>query len=342
MKTAKEQIVENERLEQMQGFINSTDWKDASINNLQQDASVRKYFRLRNSNNTAILMDTRPPFDDIKSFEFMQKKLARIEMTVPQIYNIDYEHGFALIEDFGDERYYELVTQKKGDLNNLYKLAVDALVHKYFADPVVALEGSIAYSDEYWLTRVEQFLLHYMPHVLGRKATDMERKDFLGIFKDLLLTTDNFNPVLLHGDFVVQNLYHLPQRAGIKALGLIDFQDMTDARGNVKGSPAFDLVFLLQDVRVDLSLELENSMVKRFIKKSAIEDIESFKSNYAVLGMAQAVKCLGLFSRLGYLDKREEYLKFMPYCLRNIERNLKHSAVKNIKTWFKSCKIELN
>ena len=245
------------------------------------------------------------------------------------------------MEDFGDERYYELVTQGRADLNKLYGLAVDALVHKYFADPVIALEDSLDYSSEYWISRVEQFLIHYMPQVLKREAGAAEREDFLGIFGELIVSTDKFAPVLLHGDFVVQNLYYLPEREGIKALGLIDFEDMTDARGNVKGSPAFDLVFLLQDVRVDLPAELEDAMCRRFIEKAKIEDVAAFQANYAVIGMAQAVKCLGLFARLGYVEKRETYLKFLPYCIRNIERNIKHPQFAALKQWFKNSRIEI-
>jgi len=82
---------------------------------------------------TAVLMDARPPMEDTNKFETMQKKFTAIGMTVPEIYATDHAHGLVLMEDFGDERYYELVTSGKEDVNKLYGVAVDALVHKYFA-----------------------------------------------------------------------------------------------------------------------------------------------------------------------------------------------------------------
>jgi aminoglycoside/choline kinase family phosphotransferase len=276
--------------------------------------------------------------EDTGAYEFMQKKFHRLGLTVPEIFAVDHESGFVLMEDFGDERFFELVTHRKTDLNTLYKLAVDVLVHKYKADPAVALDQSVAYSDDYWMFRIEQFLQYYMPHAFGRAATDGERQDFLALFRQAVTGAHEFSPVLLHGDFVVQNLYHLPKRSGLKALGIIDFQDMTDARGNMMGSPAFDLAFLLQDVRVDLPPELETQMKARFIDQAKISDVYNFDMEYAVIGMSQAVKCLGLFSRFGHVNGRKEYLDFLPFCWRNVKRNSQHPAMAGIIEWFQKTK----
>ncbi|MBI3440386.1 MAG: phosphotransferase [Proteobacteria bacterium] len=340
-KVHKKDIPEDRRVQQMRTFVDRTAWAGSPLIPLCIDTSVRRFYRVAKGKNTAVLMDARPPLEDTTIFETMQKKLSTIGLSVPELYVCDHEHGLVLMEDFGDERYYELVSEKRGDVKQLYTLAVDALVHKYFADPAVALEQSVAYSDEYWLFRVEQFLLHYMPHALGRTATIGEREDFLGLFREAINATHKFNPVLLHGDYGAQNLYYLPDRPGIKALGMIDFQDLTDARGNMMGSPAFDLVFLLQDVRVDLPATLEAAMRQRFIEKTGIKEVSDFEGVYATIGTAQATKCLGLFARFGYGNKRTEYLKFIPYCWRNLERNLSHPDLKGIRDWFTKNKIDI-
>jgi len=333
-------MTEDQRFQQMRDFIERTAWAGSPLAPLRIDASIRRFFRVTQGRNTAVLMDARPPLEDTVAFELMQKKLSKIGLTVPDIYACDHANGLVLMEDFGDERYYELVTGKKADTGKLYALAVDALVHKYFADPAAALDQSAAYSDEYWLFRIEQFLLHYMPHVVGRGATPTERDDFLGLFREAINASHKFSPVLLHGDYGAQNIYHLPCRPGIKALGMIDFQDMTDARGNMMGSPAFDLVFLLQDVRVDLPPALEADMRRRFIEKTGIKDVADFEGVYATIGTAQAAKCLGLFARLGHVNGRREYLQFIPYCWRNLEKNLSHAGLKGIKGWFAKNKID--
>lgn len=342
MQAHKQALGEEARAAQMRAFVDATAFSGAVLQPLRMDASVRRFFRVEKDGKTAVLMDARPPLEDTAVFETMQRKLHAIGLTVPGVYACDHALGLVLMEDFGDERYFELITGQKEDINKLYALAVDVLVHKMQADPAVALEESVAYSDEYWLFRVEQFLLHYMPHVLKREATAGEREDFLGLFRAAITSAHHFDDVLLHGDYGAQNLYYMPERGGVKALGLIDFQDMTDARGNMMGSPAFDLVFLLQDVRIDLPAGLEQAMRDRFIEKTGITDRVLFEGEYATIGTAQAVKCLGLFARLGHGQGRSEYLPFIPYCWRNLNNNLSHPALKGIRDWFAKNNIDLH
>lgn len=342
MQPQKQALAEDARAAQMRAFVDRTAFAHAPLQPLRMDASVRRFFRVAKDGKTAVLMDARPPLEDTAVFETMQKKLSAIGLTVPEVYACDHALGLVLMEDFGDERYFELITGKKEDPVKLYGLAVDVLVHKMQADPAVALLESVAYSDEYWLFRVEQFLLHYMPHVLKREATGGEREDFLGLFREAITAAHHFDDVLLHGDYGAQNLYYLPERDGVKALGLIDFQDMTDARGNMMGSPAFDLVFLLQDVRMDLPAGLEQTMRDRFIDKTGIKDRVLFEGEYATIGAAQAVKCLGLFARLGHGQGRREYLDFIPYCWRNVNANLAHPALSGIRDWFAKNNIDLH
>lgn len=341
MQVQKQEITEETRAQQLRDFIDASPFSGAVIEPLRIDVSIRRFFRVQKNGKTAVLMDARPPLEDTAVFELMRNKLDKIGITVPGIYACDHALGLVLMEDFGDVRYYERVTQKTDDLNMLYGLAVDVLVQKYFADPAVALEHSVAYSDDYWLFRVEQFLQHYFPHVLKREATAGEREDFLGVYRQAINAAHKFDDVLLHGDYGAQNIYYLPEREGLKKVGLIDFQDLTDARGNMMGSPAFDLVFLLQDVRVDLPRSLETEMRARFIEKTGIKDVTAFEGEYATIGAAQATKCLGLFARLGHVNKRPEYLPFIPYCWRNLQNNLSHPALKDIRDWFSAAKIDI-
>lgn len=323
-------------------FINSLGLQGCRVEALRQDASVRNFFRVhKHDGDTAILMEARPPLEDTRAFELMQKKLQDMDLTVPEIYGTDHPHGLVLMEDFGDIRYFELVTGGNADLHKLYSLATDVLVHKAKADPKLALEHSVAYSDEYWLFRIEQFLIHYMPQVMKRTVSEDARAEFLGLYKQALDGAHKFNNVLLHGDYGAQNLYYLPERSGIHAVGLIDFQDMTDARGNMMGSPAFDLSFMLQDVRVTLPSALEQEMKKRFIDSLGIKDVFEFEYEYATIGAAQATKCLGLFARLAYVNNRPEYAQFIPICWKNLHTNLQHPTLKGIKDWFAANDINI-
>lgn len=322
------------REQEINNFIATGDWASAVVSPLRVDASVRRYFRLNKNGKTAVLMDARPPLEDTTTFAFMADKLRRMGFSVPEIYAADHTAGLVLMEDFGDDTFFDLITKGIGDTRELLTLAVDALIHKYQADPAIALEGCVAYSDEYWLFRVEQFLKFYMPQVHGVTLPADVHAEYLDIFKRTLDAAHYFPPVLLHGDYGAQNLFLLKDRPGIKALGIIDFQDMTDARGNMSGSPAFDLMFLLQDVRMKFPGDLEQNLKARFIKETGITEVDQFNAEYATISAAQSAKCLGLFARLGHVDKREFYLQFLPNCWRNLDGSLQHPALSELKGWF--------
>ncbi len=336
------QDYELHREQQRIDFVNSSKWAGATISPISWDVSIRRFYRLSKNEDTAVLMDARPPLENTEMYQFMRDKMANIGLYVPVIYEADHEKGFVIMQDFGDVKAYDLVNAGKTNLHDMYSSFIDVLSHKHKADKNLALQDSVAYSDEYWLFRVEQFLIHYMPRVLNREVTQTMREEFLGIYKEALDNAHVLENVLLHGDFGVNNLYYFPENKCLSKVGVIDFQDLTDARGNMMGSPAFDLAFLMEDVRVELPANLEDDMIDLFLKKTGIEDIENFYKEYSTIATAQATKCLGLFARLGLVNGRTEYLKFIPFCLRNLKKNLPNKDLVRVKKWFEQNKINLD
>ena len=69
-------------------------------------------------------------------------------------------------------------------------------------------------------------------------------------------------------DFHSPNIIWLGERDGIARVGIIDFQDA------VLGPPAYDLVSLLQDARIDVPEQLELALLTRYIKARRAADDE--------------------------------------------------------------------
>src|SRR5665811_217886 len=63
----------------------------------------------------------------------------------------------------------------------------------------------------------------------------------------------------VHRDFFPGNLLWLADRSGIRRLGVIDFQ------GAGLGHPAYDLVSLIQDARRDISADLAERALARYL-----------------------------------------------------------------------------
>ena len=95
-----------------------------------------------------------------------------------------------------------------------------------------------------------------------------------------------------------------------KKIGVIDSQDA------LIGNPAYDLVSLIDDVRIKTSTKLKNKIYSYYLKKtSEICRINSqkFLEDFNILSVQRSLKIIGIFSRLFKRDKKYQYLKFIPY-----------------------------
>jgi aminoglycoside/choline kinase family phosphotransferase len=133
-------------------------------------------------------------------------------------------------------------------------------------------------------------------------------------------------------DYHSPNLLWLPDREGIARVGLLDFQDA------LLGPPAYDVVSLLQDARVDVPQPLEASLLGRYVKARRARDrsfdLNLFFQHYAIMGAQRATKILGIFARLAKRDGKPQYLRHQPRIWRNLRRSLAHPALKPLKTWY--------
>ena len=114
----------------------------------------------------------------------------------------------------------------------------------------------------------------------------------------------------------------LPERAGLKRVGLLDFQDA------LAGPAAYDLVSLLQDARLDVPETLEAELLDRYCAARGAREphfsSDEFRTLYATLGAQRNSKILGIFARLAKRDGKRGYLSHLPRVARYLARNLSH------------------
>ena len=95
-----------------------------------------------------------------------------------------------------------------------------------------------------------------------------------------------------------------------KKIGVIDSQDA------LIGNPTYDLVSLIDDVRIRTSRKLKDQIYNYYLKKtSKIYKISSkkFLEDFNILSVQRSLKIIGIFSRLFKRDKKNQYLKLIPY-----------------------------
>ena len=112
-----------------------------------------------------------------------------------------------------------------------------------------------------------------------------------------------------------------------KTFGLVDSQDA------IIGNPLYDVASLIDDVRIKLSVNLQNKLLKFYHSKSKLkrENFQNLKNDYDILSVQRNFKILGIFVRLSKRDDKSFYLKFLPYTWSLINRRLKNPIFKNFQ-----------
>ncbi|HBS31479.1 MAG TPA: aminoglycoside phosphotransferase, partial [Parvularcula sp.] len=137
---------------------------------------------------------------------------------------------------------------------------------------------------------------------------------------------------LVMRDFHAENVLWLPDRAGHRRAGVIDFQD------GLFGNPAYDLVSLLEDARRDVSPELAEAMIRRYAAGAgAFSDFdeEAYRRDYAILGAQRNAKILGIFARLIRRDGKPRYADFFPRVEGHFRRDLQHKDLHEVARFFR-------
>lgn len=336
---------------QIAGFLDAVGWAGARRVHLQGDASSRRYERLIDGARSAILMDAprRPdgpairdgkPYsqiaklaEDVVPFAAISLVLRAQHFSAPNILAHDLDRGLLLIEDFGGE----FIVKDGKHVPERMEAAVDLLVemHTRTLPEEIALERQShlvpTYDMDALMIELELMLDWYLPH-MRRAPTDEQREMFLRHWNHVLTPIVDGPVSWVLRDYHSPNLMWLPDRDGFRRIGLLDFQDA------VIGHPAYDVVSLLQDARVDVPEALEMNLLSRYVtRRRKIDpgfDPLGFAAAYATLGAQRATKILGIFVRLAIRDGKQGYLKHIPRLIAYLDRDLSHPVLAPLRDWY--------
>jgi N-acetylmuramate 1-kinase len=132
--------------------------------------------------------------------------------------------------------------------------------------------------------------------------------------------------VLTIRDYHAENLLWLPARSGLKRVGLLDFQDA------VRGWRAWDFAMLLQDARRDVSPAAAEAALQKYFAITGAPEAP-FREELAILGALNALRILGIFSRLVSRDGKQRYREFMPREWGHLAKGLSHPALAEMKAF---------
>jgi aminoglycoside/choline kinase family phosphotransferase len=306
-------------------FVARAGWADARESLLAGDASFRKYFRLRRADGTAVVMDSPAAHEPVGPFVRIGRHLLAKKLSAPEILAVDETNGFLLLEDLGDNTFARML-DAGGDEAELYLRATDVLVALHAAPDRGLLPGLGGYTGEALIEAAMLLPEWYLPAAAGRATTGEEIESYRVAWRTCLGHLPASADMLLLRDYHKDNLIWLPERAGVRACGLLDFQDAQ------QGHPSYDLVSLIEDARRDVSPAVQAGCFARYIDATGL-DAQDFRMGFALMAAQRHARVIGLFVRLLKRDGKPEYLPHLPRVWRMFERALKHEALEPLRRW---------
>lgn len=344
------------RAADMDAFLARAGWDDAARFPLGQDASTRRYIRLVRPDKTrALLMDAPnvedspcpPDADDetriamgwnastrlaasrVDAFVLVANYLHYRGFRAPEIFAHDSAHGFALIEDFGEN--LEIARQIEAgrlDEQTAYVTAAGVLAELHREEaPDVLSNGAEIWPvldfDQLALTSNADLYADWLRAERGGGPLEgAEREEWEKVRDGLIAQAMEFPRTFTLRDFHAENLLWL----GNGELGLLDFQDA------VRGWDTWDMAMLTQDSRRAVSPEAAEAAIRHYLDETG-KSREAFDERLAVIGALNALRIAGVFSRLQHRDNKPRYGLFQPRQLAILARNLSHPALKDMNAF---------
>ncbi|MEO1642812.1 MAG: phosphotransferase [Pseudomonadota bacterium] len=340
---------------QIDAFLDAAGWGDAEFSWLGQDASTRRYARLKRGPETAMLMDA-PPVEGVicapemsvserkasgwnamtklaasrvDAFVLIAHHLREIGLRPPEIIAHDSVVGLALLEDFGEGlEFARLIERGEEDEVTLYKCAAEDLAHLHS----VPAPDRIEHEGETWsIQRFDRFALQVSADLYAewfplydKRAhdTDKVRLRWEAALESLIGAADSYEREFTLRDYHAENLLWLPEGR----VGLLDFQDA------IMGWDAWDMAMLTQDARRPVSREASDQAVHTYLERSG-KSMDYFSERLAVVGSLNALRITGLFARLIKRDGKPRYETFMRRQQALLAQNLQHPEAAEMRAF---------
>jgi aminoglycoside/choline kinase family phosphotransferase len=307
-------------------FLANSEWRSATTNALAGDASQRRYTRLHdeNTHKRAIMMDAPPEKgEDVRPFLQVAAYLSGAGLSAPQVFEVDKEQGFLILEDFGNDL-FDVVCDANPDLEEtLYAAAVDALTQLVQQPP---LKGA----KDYHPVMVDLALSSYRWYAEPIVECDMSSEaEACRVALTPLVASLGEGRVTILRDFHAQNLLWLPDRSGVKNVGMLDFQDA------MLGHPAYDLISLTTDARRDVSLEVQKMCLQRFAENLDLDQAQ-FERDAAICSVQRNLRILMIFARMSLHFKRPHYVDLIPRVWAHLMNDLSHPDLCELSTLVRS------
>lgn len=287
------------------------------IDPLPAHGSERHYYRLHTSKKTFIGAHNHDQSENLAFLSF-SRHFFKAGLPVPEIYAEDLANGIYLEQDLGDVTLFDFlntVRSKEG-----------------FSEKIItAYENVIQILPQFQITAGLSIDYNrcYPRHSFDKQSMMWDLNYFKYYF--LKLAKIPFDEQKLEDDF--QNFTDFLLSAGRDYFLYRDFQSRNvmlvkgspyfiDYQGGRKGALQYDIASLLYDAKADIPQEVRQYLLEKYIdtlKKYIPIDRNAFISYYNGYVLIRIMQALGAYGFRGFYERKEHFLKSVPYAIKNLE-----------------------
>ncbi|MBO0696010.1 MAG: phosphotransferase [Verrucomicrobia bacterium] len=290
------------------------DVAEVKIRPIEKGGSDRKFYRIRCSEQTLILVKYNLEREENRHYVEIAKFLEVHGIRAPKIYFHDAAEGLIWIEDLGKHDLYGYREESWLVRRAFYESALDQIIKLHSLPEAVCLEMKEHLPAEFNFALYRWEQRYFFNNCLGRyfKVEELTRKDLAALpgLREIAKRLASLPRVLVHRDFQSQNIIIRNGQAN-----LIDFQGMRP------GLAEYDLASLLFDPYVELSSAERFELLEYYRQKKTDNGggvDRQFDGILELCAMQRLMQALGAYAYLGLVRGHEHFLEYIPTAVRSL------------------------
>ena len=260
-----------------------TNWLSKTIGNnsfnieeLRQEASDRKYYRIKADNFSYVLADNFDKTDQSANFLYASKILKNSSVNVPEVLAFSEDLRFLLLQDLGDK---SLDTDNEFKDEKILEMALEQLSKIYFSDQDVLRSAT----KESLLIQTNSFI----DFCKENKLSNDELKALENLRNNLVQNLLNQQFIPTHNDFERRNLMMFEEN-----LFVIDFQDLN------MGPIGIDLASIMYEHSYEYPKVLIDDLLEKHLKNNGLKASSEELKNMIMHALAhRSMRIVGSFNK---------------------------------------------
>ena len=278
-----------------------TNWLSKTIGNnsfnieeLRQEASDRKYYRIKADNVSYVLADNFDKTDQSANFLYASKILKNSSVNVPEVLAFSEDLRFLLLQDLGDK---SLDTDNEYKDQKILEMALEQLSKIYFSDQDVLRSAT----KESLLIQTNSFI----DFCKENKLSNDELKALENLRNNLVQNLLNQQFIPTHNDFERRNLMMFEEN-----LFVIDFQDLN------MGPIGIDLASIMYEHSYEYPKVLIDDLLEKHLKNNGLKASSEELKNMIMHALAhRSMRIVGAFNNYfkegKLLNRKSDLDKFL-------------------------------